>query len=150
MKGINKAYAYSKLSLIKDNYSIDTSRYIREVASTDEIPYSVITFINKYYPIMQLTTYNDIYEKRNSNPLYKNLVNENLQESERAIALSSLVTRSLIRAKTLNNDDRLEYMKIMNIDLICDTLCKYSLYNDTNKLNETFMMVRQVFKKLYS
>lgn len=149
MKGVDKAYAYAKLYSIKEEHNVDVSKYMKVLAESDSIPYEVIIFINKYYPIPQLATYNNIYEKRHNNPLYKNLVNESLPDEEKAVALASLLTRAFISAKMLEEQYRKEFSDIMHVELICEALCEYS-NGDAKKLNEVFFMIRDLMKKLYN
>lgn len=147
---IDKSLIYSKLFDIQDNYNIDISKYIEMIAGSESIPSDILIFINKYYPISQLETYNQIYNRRNSSPLYKNLVNENLPLEERAIALTSLLTQVMIAGKSFtDNDEKLWYYDLMNVKLISDAIYNYSIGNDEN-LNNVFNMIRDVFKKLFS
>ena len=85
-------------------------------------------------------------------PLYKNLVNENASDEDQAIALSSLLTQTLIHTKQLvkenNEDDVQEYADIMNVSAITEALNDY-VNGDSTKLNETFLEVRNVVKTLY-
>ena len=152
MKAINRSMAYADLKYIKENFNVDTSKYVREVAQSDNVPVSTVLFINKYKPLEQFYTYNKIHENRRKNPLYKNLVNENLAEPEKAIALSSFVTQSMIHNKDLlkegkENDSR-EFLDIMNVNTVLEALSDYS-NGSSDKLNECFNMVREVFKKLF-
>lgn len=149
MKPLTKGDVYSKLISIEEKNNIDVSNYINEIVRSKSIPYSALIFINRYSPIDMLETYNIIYSKRRKNPLYKNLVNENLPVQEQAIALSSLLTQSLIGMKSLNETDKKLQSTVMNISLISEALHEYSL-GDSSKLEETFSMIREVFKKLYS
>jgi len=154
MKTINKAQAYSDLKYIKEHFNVDTLKYVKEVAENDGIiPPSTIIFINKYKPLEQFYTYNKVYENRKKNPLYKNLVNENLDVEERAIALSSFVTQVMIHNKELMKEnkkqDSKEFLELMNVNTILEALNDYSIGNE-KKLNESFDMVRDVFKNLYS
>lgn len=152
MKTFTKSTAYARLNEIKEIENINVSKYIRKVAESDSVPYDVLVFINRYSPIPQLEVYNHVYENRHKNPLYKNLVNENLPVEERAIALSSLLTRTLISSKysVRNNqsDDLQTYGQLMNVRKITEALNKY-LSGDDTLLNETFIEVRNVFKQLY-
>lgn len=152
MKTLDKNSAYAKLASIKESNGIDVSRYMREVASSDIVPITTLIFINKYYPLDQLYTYNKIHENRRKNPLYKNLVNEALPESDRAIALSSFVTQVMIHAKDLKSNSKIEdadrYMEIMDIGSILDAIKMYS-EGSPDKLNEVFIQIRRVFKNLF-
>lgn len=153
MKPISKSKVYAELKHIKDNYGIDIQNQMKLVAFNATIPIETIIFINKYRPIEQFYTYNKIYENRRKNPLYKNLVNENLNDYEKAIALSSLVTQTFIHNKNMvreNKDDNVRefYIDSMNLDVILDALSSYGK-GETEKLNEVFFMTRDVFKRLF-
>ena len=152
MRTIDKSYAYATLREIKDSKGIDVSKYVREVASNDSVPYSTIIFMNRHKGFPQLDTYNKIYERRRSNPLYKNLVNEKLPIEDKAIALSSFMTQTLIHMKELRNnnqyDEMFDYAEIMNLGLVANALEEYGV-GDTNPLNEAFDQVRQMFKMLF-
>jgi len=152
MRTIDKSYAYATLREIKDSKGIDVSKYIHEVASSDSVPYSTIIFMNRHKGLPQLATYNKIYERRRSNPLYKNLVNEKLPIEDKAIALSSFMTQTLIHMKELRNnnqyDEMFDYAEIMNLGLVANALEEYGV-GDTNPLNEAFDQVRQMFKMLF-
>lgn len=148
MRTITKSTAYSKLKEIKES-GIDTNKYLRDLVNSDSVPYNVLIFINKYSPIEQLYTYNKIHENRRKNPLYKNIVNENAEVEDMALALSSILTQTLIHAKDLSEIYRTEYYSIMNTDLILEALSSYTINNDSKKLTEIFLGIRDVFKNLY-
>lgn len=153
MKPISIQDAYGLLYDIRDNENVDITKYTTDIERCECVPVNVLIFINKYRPVEQLATYNHIYNTRRKNPLYRNLVNENLPVEEKAIALSSYVTQILIKAKELKRsgriDDSKDYLKISNIDVVTDALCKYA--NDDNEvlLNNVFMMIRDVFKNIF-
>lgn len=152
MKTINKSKAYVDLKYIKENCNVNTKEHFEKVLNSDSVPVETVIFINKYKPIEQFYTYNKIYENRRKNPLYKNLVNEDLSEADIAIALSSLVTQSMIHNKELLKEQRYEdsqeFLDMMNLTEILDSLTQYSV-GDSNKLHESHKMVRDVFKKLF-
>jgi len=153
MKTINKTSVYAKLLDIKENKEVDTSKYVREMVGSDTVPFNVLVFINKHYPIEQLAVYNKIYESRRNNPLYKNLVNENLPIEEMAISLSSFLTHTLIKSKETikegREEDGFEYLNITNSEEITNALHEYAKTGETDKLVETFLSIREVFKNLY-
>lgn len=151
LETLSKSSAYSKLIEIgNSNKDVDVSKYISEMVGSDSVPFDVLVFINKYIPIPQLETYNSIYWKRRKNPLYRNMVNESLPPIDKALALSSFMTRAIITMKDLPESNRQEYADIMNIPIISEAISRYTNYGDSDTLEEVFMMVRDVFKKLYS
>lgn len=153
MKAIDKNRAYAYLNQIKteSNGKINVSRMMHKVAESTEVPTEVLIFINRHIGLPQLFTYNEIYDRRRNNPLYKNLVNENLDDENKAIALSSLLTQTFIHSKQLVNEgkrsDAIEYAEIMNVKEITEALNEYAAGNP-KKLNEVFQDVRKVFKYL--
>lgn len=152
MKTINKSRAYAYLNRIKNECKVNVSPYIHKVAMSETVPYDVLIFINKHIGLPQLYTYNEIYKRMNKNPLYKNLVNENLDDENQAIALSSLLTQTLIHTKQMvkenEQEDVQEYAELMNVRAITEALNDY-VNGDSTKLNETFLEVRNVVKTLY-
>lgn len=152
MKTINKSRAYAYLNRIKNECNVNVSPYIHKVAMSETVPYDVLIFINKHIGLPQLYTYNEIYKRMGKSPLYKNLVNENLDDENQAIALSSLLTQTLIHTKQLvkenEQEDVQEYAEIMNVRAITEALNDY-VSGDSTKLNETFLEVRNVVKTLY-
>lgn len=145
MRAITKSTAYAKLASIK-NEGIDTSRYIRLLAGEETVPYDVLVFINKHSPLDQLSVYNHIYENRRKNPLYKNIVNENASIEDKALALSSILTQTIISCKKTSDN---ECFKVMNVDLILEALSDYTLKGSTSKLVDVSNGIRDIFKKLY-
>ena len=149
---MDKQSAYVKLFEIKKKNRVNITEQLKKLAVGDSIPYDVICFINRYLPIEYLETYNHIYKNRRKNPLYKNLVNENLSSVDQAIALSSLLTQTLIHSKNLNKkgmkESAREHLSVMNTDEVVSALKGYMNGNEKH-LNEVFLMVRDVFKNLY-
>ena len=152
MKPITKSKAYADLKYIKENFNVDTTNQLKAVAMNDTIPVDTIIFINKYKPLEQFYTYNKVYENRRKNPLYKNLVNENLPTAEKAIALSSFITQAMIHNKELlrenKEDDAQKFLGVMNIENIAEAINDYVKGND-EKLLGAFDETRNVFKNLF-
>lgn len=149
MKTLDKSTTYRKLFEIRDNYNIDISKYIEKVAGKSIIPADVIVFINKYSPLPQLETYNAIYSRRKTNPLYKNLVNENASPDDVALGLSSLLTQIFIRMKKLDESEKRDFAELMNVNQITKVLNNYSMNGDIDSLRETFLMIRDTIKHLF-
>lgn len=154
MKTLDKTRAYAYLNRIKNesNGKINVTPYIHELAVSETVPYEVLIFINRHIGLPQLFTYNEIYNRMGKSPLYKNLVNENASDEDQAIALSSLLTQTLIHTKQLvkenNEDDVQEYADIMNVSAITEALNDY-VHGDSTKLNQVFMSTREVVKTLF-
>lgn len=149
MKTLDKSTTYNKLFEINKKHNIDVSKYVEMVAGKSYIPAEVIVFINRYSPIPQLETYNAIYNRRKTNPLYKNLVNENASPDDMALGLSSLLTQVFIRMKTLSESEKIEFSGLMNVSQITEVLSHYSSTGDTEPLRETFLMIRDTIKHLF-
>lgn len=149
MKTLDKSMTYNKLFEISKKHNIDVSKYVEMVAGKSHIPADVIIFINKYSPLPQLETYNAIYSRRKTNPLYKNLVNENASPDDMALGLSSLLTQVFIRMKKLDESEKVEFAKLMNVGQITEVLNKYSTEGDTESLREIFLMIRDTIKHLF-
>ena len=153
MKPINVQEAYNILYDIRDNEGINIDRQVSNIELCKRVPLEVLIFINKYRPIEQLSTYNHIYNNRRKNPLYHNLVNENLPLEEKALALSSYVTQVLIKSKELVKNGRLQdssdYLKFTQIDKVLSALSDYAVNDNSVELNKVFFMIRDIFKNLY-
>lgn len=157
MKPLTKSSAYAYLNKIKteSNGSINTSPYFHKVALNETVPVDVLIFINKHIDLPQLYTYNEIYRRRagqNKSPLFKNIMNENLDDENKAIVLSSILTQTFIHTKQLvkenKQEDVVEYADLMNVPAITEALTEYAKGNAT-KLNEVFFEIRDVFVRLF-
>ena len=157
MKPLDKTSAYAYLNKIKTESKetgtpVNVSPYMHKVAASDVVPTDVLIFINKHIGLPQLFTYNEVYDRRRNNPLYKNLVNENLDDENKAIALSSLLTQTFIHTKQLVKENKQsdipEYTDIMNVKAITEALNDYANGN-AKKLNEVFFEIRDLLKELY-
>lgn len=150
LKYLTKSSAYEILLNIKNSGDDTANKYLAMMVGSQKVPYDVVAYINRYKSLPQLETYNRIYERRRKNPLYHNLVNESSSDIDKALALSSLITQSLIRMKELDDNDKKVYADIMNIPIISSAITKYTMYGDSSDLNDVFMMVREIFKRLFS
>lgn len=149
---ITKRDIIQKLYEIEEKTGEKTGREVQKVIRSETIPFEIIKYINKYDPrFLQIyDTYNTIYKSRNKNPLYRNLKKENIEISELAIALSSLVTKILISySKIEDKEERLIFANAMNIDKLNNALTEYSLYDDTQKIIECGKEVRELLNLLY-
>lgn len=146
---MNKLKCYNYLSKIKDK-GISINEHLEKIVGEETVPSKTLIFINKYYPIDSLQTFEDIHDKRHKNPLYKNLVNESASVEDRAVALSSLLTRAMIRMSKMNEKSRKDYAVEMNIKDISEALIEYSYNKDSSKLNEVFDNTRLFIKELFN
>lgn len=127
-------------------------REVQRVVRSENIPVDVIKFINKYdNKFLQIyDTYNTIYNSRNKNPLYRNLRNKDLEISELAIALSSLVTKILIScSKITNEEDRIIFATAMNVEQLNNAITSYSMFNEIEPLVQCGKEVRELLHLLY-
>ena len=145
---MNKLKCYDYLYKIKEQ-GVSVKEHLELTVGEDIVPMPTLVFINKYYPIESFKTYEDIYNKRYKNPLYKNLVNEKSSSEDKAIALSSLLTRAMIRMSNINEKNRKDYATEMKIKEISEALNLYSYNKDSSKLNEVFSDIRLTIKELY-
>lgn len=145
---MDKFKCYHYLLKIKKTENININEQVELIAGKEEVPLSVVKFINKYYPQQQITTLEHIHSKRHKNPLYKNLVNENLNVEDKAIALSSLLTQTMIGLKNIDDDSKEDYCKTMMTEEILDAINSYST-GDTDKLLEVSNNIRNKIKEIY-
>ncbi len=145
---MDKFKCYHYLLEIKKTKDIDITEQVKKIAGKEEVPLSVVKFINEYYPQQQITTLEHIHSKRHKNPLYKNLVNENLNVEDKAIALSSLLTQTMIGLKNIDEDIKQDYYKTMMTEEILDAINSYSTGN-IDKLLEVSNNIRNKIKEIY-
>lgn len=149
---ITKKDIIQKLYEIEEKTGEKVGREVQRVVRNENIPIDVIKLINKYdSEFLQIyDTYNVIYNSRNKNPLYRNLRNKDLEISELAIALSSLVTKVLIScSKITNEEERQVFATAMCIDEINNALTNYALNNDVIQLVQCGKEVRELLHLLY-
>ena len=150
MSELSKSFIYSQLYRINNEKQINIDEYVSQMVGSDSIPYTVIVFVNKYYPIANLAMYNEIYNKRHrKSPIFKNLMKKNLPTAEKAIVLSSLLTQCLISIKHNNIGSNMEAIDSINVDLIIDTLYNYMTNGDNSRVDEIFEMYQIMFKTLF-
>ena len=149
---ITKKDIIQKLYEIEEKTGEKTGREVQRVVRSENIPIEVIKFINKYdNKFLQIyDTYNTIYNSRNKNPLYRNLRNKDLEISELAIALSSLVTKILISCSKITNEKEREiFATAMNVEQLNNAITSYSMYNEIEPLVQCGKEVRELLYLLY-
>lgn len=152
MRTLTKSRAYELLFKISKKQNIDITEYIELLSkSRDEIPVEVILFLNKHNSseIPQLKVFNIIYERRFTNPLYKNIMNESATPNDQCLALNSLITQCLLQTKNFNDIQKETFVDIMNVKEIIEAIRAYLIDNDTKKLRTVFFEVRAIFKNLF-
>ena len=149
---ITKKDIIQKLYEIEERTGEKTGREVQRVVRSENIPIEIIKFINKYdSKFLQIyDTYNTIYNSRNKNPLYRNLRNKDLEISELAIALSSLVTKILISCSKITNESEREiFATAMNVEQLNNAITSYSMYNEIEPLVQCGKEVRELLYLLY-
>ena len=149
---ITKKDIIQKLYEIEEKTGEKTGREVQRVVRSENIPIEVIKFINKFdNRFLQIyDTYNTIYNSRNRNPLYRNLRNKDLEISELAIALSSLVTKILISCSKITNEEEREiFATAMNVEQLNSAITSYSMYNEIEPLVQCGKEVRELLNLLY-
>lgn len=149
---IDKSFCYNNLLKIKES-GINVDNYIGLLSQSDQVPYSIIVFINHHIPIEQLSVFNSIYNKRKRNPLYKQLTREANNDIEKSIALSSFLTQGLIAAKRFAKQDKWKdyeiQLQLINADVITKALSEFIEQNNNKQLLEVFNQIRETFIKLF-
>lgn len=149
---LTKKEIMQKLYDIEEKEGIKVGRLIQKMVRNELIPMDVIKFINKYdKDFLQIyNTYNVIYNSRNKNPLYRNLKNKDLKIEEKAIAMSSLITKILISCSKIEDiNEREIFTKAMNIDKINQAINEYALTNNSQLLEQCCDEVRELLQILY-
>lgn len=150
---ITKKDIIQKLYEIEEQHEeLKLGREVQKVVRSEIIPIDIIKLINKYdKEFLQIyDTYNTIYNSRNKNPLYRNLRNPNLVITEKAIAISSLVTKILISCSKIEDlEEKKLFANAMNIDQINTALTNYALLGDEIGLLEVSKQVRELLEMLY-
>lgn len=150
---LTKKEIIQKLYNIEEQENLKLGREVQRVVRSDVIPMDIIKLINKYdKEFLQIyDTYNTIYQSRNRNPLYRNLKNKNLEISELAVAISSLVTKILISCTKIKDiQEKQIFCTAMNINRLNEALTKYALENDYTLLVQCAKEVRELLDILYS
>lgn len=149
---ITKKEFIEKLYEIEEKENIKTGRLVQKVIRNEIIPIDVIKLVNRYDNnfLKIYDTYNVIYNSRNKNPLYRNLRNKHLKIEEKAIAISSLVTKILISCSKIKNEQEKKlFAQAMNVSKLNDSLTNYCVNGDFNLLNECANEVSDLLHILY-
>lgn len=150
---LTKKEIIQKLYDIAEKNNLKLGREVQKVVRSETIPVDIIKLINKYdKEFLQIyDTYNTIYLSRNRNPLYRNLKNKYLSIPEKAIALSSLVTKILISCSKIEDEhERLIFATAMNVDKINLAVINYSMFGKDQELIDCSNQVSELLNILYS
>ena len=113
--------------------------------------YNFSDFYNKDKASLLIkATYEEIRRSKNKNPLYKNLKSNTLNLDERAIAISSFVTKLYISCKRLDNEtgERIRFMELSGIEDYNNAVLKYYMFNNKKGLIEALKEIRETFDNL--
>ena len=149
---ITKKEFIQKLYEIEESEGIKLGREVQKVIRNEIIPIEVIKLINKYDKnfLKIYDTYNVIYMSRNKNPLFRNLKNKNLSIEEKAVALSSFVTKIFISCTKIDDvNEKLLYTKAMDLPGILNALSIYSNNKDDSLLLDYFNQINELINILY-
>ena len=150
---LTKKEIIQKLYDIEEKHHIKLGREVQKVVRNEIVPIEVIKVINKYdKTFLEIySAYNNIYMAKSRNPLYRNLKNPNIEISELAIALSSLMTKILISCSKMDNYyDRQLFCTAVGVADINEAINDYTLNGDSEKLEEVGKQVRELLEMLYS
>ena len=145
---ITKKDIIQKLYDIEEQTNQKLGREVQKVVRSEIIPIEIIKLINKYDKgFLQIY---DTYNSRYRNPRYIKLRNPNLDIEEKAIALSSLVTKILISCSKIEDiEEKKVFANAMNIDRLNASLTSYALNGETEDLLENCKQVRELLELLY-
>lgn len=149
---ITKKDIIQKLYEIEENTDLKLGREVQKVVRSEVIPVDIIKLINGYDKefLRIYDTYNTIYLARNKNPLYRNLRNQHLVIEEKAIALSSLVTKILISCSKIEDEqEKTVFANAMMVDKINLALTNYAMFGKTEELLDISNQVRELLVMLY-
>ena len=149
---ITKKDIIQKLYEIEENTDLKLGREVQKVVRSEVIPIEIIKLINNYDKdfLRIYDTYNTIYLSRNKNPLYRNLRNSNLIIEEKAIALSSLVTKILISSSKIEDEsERQIFANAMMVDKINSALTNYAMFGKEEELLDIASQVKELLEMLY-
>jgi hypothetical protein len=136
---MTKEEAYSKLFELSNN-GIDINEQITELAISNEVPESVINFLND-----QSSNYLEFLDDLRDKKFYKTLT-ESSDPMELSKALSSMITHTLIEMQ--NHPDKKSVIKNnLNIAEILESLNDYILNNNEEKLMTTVRSITKLLRK---
>ena len=149
---ITKKDIIQKLYEIEEITDLKLGREVQKVVRSEVIPIEIIKLVNNYDKgfLRIYDTYNTIYLSRNKNPLYRNLRNSNLIIEEKAIALSSLVTKILISSSKIEDEsERQIFANAMMVDKINSALTNYAMFGKEEELLDIASQVKELLEMLY-
>lgn len=150
---ITKKELIEKLYEIEEKENIKTGKAVQQIIRNEIIPINVIKLINKYDKefLKIYDTYNTIYSSRSKNPLYRNLRNKNLKLDEKAIAISSLITKILISYSKIENlNEKIIFAKAMDIEGLNKALENYTYHANKELLINYSNQISDLLHILYS
>lgn len=149
---ITKKEFIQKLYEIEEQNQINLEREVQKVIRNEQIPVDVIKLINKYdKKFFQIySTYNHIYLSRDKNPLYKNLKRTTQSLEEKAVTLSSLITKILITATKIEDaEERKIFVEAMNVKGLNNAIISFYYYNDASDMLDILSQIKELLEILY-
>lgn len=138
---MTKEEAYQKLFEINKTKNTDISEQIKELAVSSEVPKSVVSFITESSSIDIPPFVENLKSKR----FYKTFLNEKCSEIDKAKALSSLITHTLIESEYSGIPIEVLSGK-MSMNQVTESLQDYLLSGSTDRLNKTFESISLMMK----
>lgn len=147
---INRIDCYKVLFDMKKNGQ-DVDKQLTALSTSTTVPTSVIEFINNNRPLVIREFYEELRKQSNSknNKLYKNLVketHENILEASKT--LSSLLTRIIIKAESLDKENILTFYKQARVSKITTALNEYFSKNNVESIIDELTYIRNDIKIL--
>lgn len=149
---ITKKEFIQKLYEIEEQNQLNLEREVQKVIRNEQIPLDVIKLINKYdKKFFQIySTYNHIYLSREKNPLYKNLKRTTQSLEEKAVTMSSLVTKILITATKITDPiERKNFVTTMGLKEFNDALTDFYYRDDAEQMLSLLKQVKELLEILY-
>lgn len=147
---INRLDCYKVLFEMKKNGQ-DVDKQLTALSTSTTVPASVIEYINTNRPLAIREFYEELRKQSNNkcNKLYKNLVketHENILEASKT--LSSLLTRIIIKAQTLESEKALTFYKQARVTKITSALNEYFSKNNAESIIDELTYIRNDIKIL--
>lgn len=149
---ITKKEFIQKLYEIEEQNNLNLEREVQKVIRNEQIPLDVIKLINKYDKnFLQIyNTYNQVYSTRNKNPLYKNLKRTSQSLEEKAVTLSSLITKILITATKISDEnERKIFINAMGIKTFSEAINDFYYNDNPEPMLECLTQIRELLELLY-
>lgn len=137
---MNKVEAYKELfKMEKQGFNIDN--ILKELATSKRVTEDILFKMN------QLKTYPVFLKQLKEKKFFKNILDDSLDDIEKAKALSSLVTHTLIEFQNIEESEIKNLSEAVYIDEVLEALNLYMTEGNSNKLNEVRDKLVVLFNK---